>query len=155
MEGKKFYGFTNDAIFNYVMSDKDTCLQVLRAVLPEVSVLNNDVSEFSSVDTGKTNVIQLETSVKGKHILFDIEMYGKDRGHTENSRILQKRSNILENLALEKNYQVYQVFLCTFDPFDRGLIKYTFSQKICNEDDNVRYEDNYYAVFINSKGKRF
>ncbi len=46
---------------------------------------------------------------------------------------------------------VYVVFICTFDPFDRGLYRYTFENR-CAERDYFPLEDGAVRVFLSTKG---
>ena len=47
----------------------------------------------------------------------------------------------------------YVIFICTFDPFGKGLAKYTFNA-ICNEDHSLVLDDGVTRVFINTEGDR-
>ena len=42
------------------------------------------------------------------------------------------------------------IFICTFDPFDRDLPRYTF-QYICNEDKRLKLKDGSLRIFLNTK----
>lgn len=44
----------------------------------------------------------------------------------------------------------YVIFICTFDPFGRGLPIYTLETK-CNEIDLPEYKDGVYKIFFNKK----
>ena len=62
-----------------------------------------------------------------------------------------------ELLAKGKSYRYLKntiiIFICTFDPFGRGLAKYTFNA-ICNEDHSLVLDDGVTRVFINTEGDR-
>ncbi|MBR0328156.1 MAG: hypothetical protein IIX05_01225, partial [Selenomonadaceae bacterium] len=65
----------------------------------------------------------------------------------------------MDNNALKKGERYsqlrksYVIFICTFDPFGRGLAKYTFNA-ICNEDHSLVLDDGVTRVFINTEGDR-
>ena len=45
----------------------------------------------------------------------------------------------------------FVIFICTFDPFDRGRNLCTFENR-CNEDTTLSLEDETVKVFLNTKG---
>ena len=45
------------------------------------------------------------------------------------------------------------IFICTFDPFDMNLSKYTF-KNMCTENPDLYLEDDAYKIFINTHGDR-
>ena len=65
----------------------------------------------------------------------------------------------MDNGALKKDEPYsqlrnsYVIFICTFDPFGKGLAKYTFNA-ICNEDHSLVLDDGVTRVFINTEGDR-
>ena len=78
-------------------------------------------------------------------------------------QFLGKRSryyvSLMDNGALKKDEpyrqlrKSYVIFICTFDPFEKGLAKYTFNA-ICNEDHSLMLDDGVTRVFINTEGDR-
>lgn len=65
----------------------------------------------------------------------------------------------MDNGALKKDEpyshlrKSYVIFICTFDPFGKGLAKYTFNA-ICNEDHSLVLDDGVTRVFINTEGDK-
>ena len=45
------------------------------------------------------------------------------------------------------------IFICTFDLFKKGLLKYTFNSR-CNEDNDIVLEDGMTKVFVNASYSR-
>ena len=45
------------------------------------------------------------------------------------------------------------IFICTFDPFGRGLYEYTF-ESICKEDNSLTLNDGIKRIFFNTKGTK-
>ena len=92
-------------------------------------------------------------------VAYDIEMQ-MDNSYKE---FLGRRTryyvSTMDNNALKKGERYsqlrksYVIFICTFDPFGRGLAKYTFNA-ICNEDHSLVLDDGVTRVFINTEGDR-
>lgn len=49
--------------------------------------------------------------------------------------------------------QSYIIFICTFDPYDAGRAKYTFTN-LCNEDTTIGMHDAATKIVLNAKGDR-
>ena len=67
------------------------------------------------------------------------------------------RLNPLLNYVIIHMYTInennYVIFICTFDPFGKGLAKYTFNA-ICNEEHSLVLDDGVTRVSINTEGDR-
>lgn len=48
--------------------------------------------------------------------------------------------------------QSYVIFICPFDPYDKGLHKYEF-RNYCSQDKSLAMGDGRTAIFLNTKGK--
>lgn len=91
-----------------------------------------------------------------KGTVFNIEM------QVINNKNLAKRTRFyqsmidLNSLEKGKNYtelpQSLVIFICRFDPFGKGLCKYTFVNT-CKEDSTLTLGDGTAKLFFNSKGK--
>jgi predicted transposase/invertase (TIGR01784 family) len=46
----------------------------------------------------------------------------------------------------------YVIFICDFDPFEKGKYRYTFQNK-CNELQEFSVDDGIHTIFLNTKGK--
>ena len=66
---------------------------------------------------------------------------------------------MMDNDALKKGElysklrKSYIIFICLFDPFDKGWGKYTFNT-YCNEDKELQLDDGVTRVFINVNGDK-
>lgn len=86
--------------------------------------------------------------------IYNIEM------KVVNKKDLAKRSryyqgmidlNYIEKGEHYKNLRYsYVIFICTFDPFDKMLPKYTF-ENMCMEDKETYLKDGAYKIFFNTK----
>ncbi len=70
---------------------------------------------------------------------------GAGTGDSADMEIL-KKGTVYDKLKPE-----YIIFLCTFDPFDRGFFRYTFGN-ICYEDFTLSLGDETTKVFLNTRG---
>ena len=61
-----------------------------------------------------------------------------------------------ESLKTSGSYKdlpnIYVIFICTFDLFNKGRHIYTF-KNFCAEDKDIELNDGAYTVFLNTKGK--
>lgn len=123
----KWYGFTEDKVFGWVMDNKDFCKYVIQAVLPDLKI-----AEVMSIDTQKeinrpkdvSKDVRLDVLVKDTDgRLYDIEMQVANNGNLgERMRYYQSR---LDSFALEAGHsyndlkETYIIFLCDFDYFHK------------------------------------
>lgn len=93
------------------------------------------------------------TDGEGTH--YNVEMQGTDKGNLpKRSRFHQAEMDVLELhpgedfIDLEPNYVI---FICCFDPFGKGLYRYTFTNK-CSEN-GMELGDETAKVFVSTKGQ--
>lgn len=155
----KWYGFTEDKVFGWVMDNKDFCKYVIQAVLPDLKI-----AEVMSIDTQKeinrpkdvSKDVRLDVLVKDTDgRLYDIEMQVANNGNLgERIRYYQSR---LDSFALEAGHsyndlkETYIIFLCDFDYFHKKRMRYSFH---LYEDKNksIKLFNNAINVIINAKG---
>ncbi|MBD5316593.1 MAG: Rpn family recombination-promoting nuclease/putative transposase [Bacteroides sp.] len=159
----KFYGFTNDSVFGWVMEDKDFCKYVLQTILPELNIKDIDFinrqHDISTPDESKD--IRLDILVKDTDDrLYDVEMQVANH-HNLGERMRFYQSKI-DNHALRKGNgygaikESYVIFLCPFDPLDLDWFRYNFIlvEEKALKDLNIVKElhDKAHRIIINSKG---
>ena len=145
----------DDYIFAKVMRDKEICKAVIE------KLLNIKVKDLEYVEEQKeiniafdSKSVRLDVYVEDGDRIFDIEM------QTTNQRGLAKRSRYYQGMidlnTIEKgeNYKKlkdsYIIFICTFDPFRKGLAQYSFTN-CCLEDNDLQLEDGTMKIFFNTK----
>ena len=145
----------DDYIFAKVMRDKEICKAVIE------KLLNIKVKDLEYVEEQKeiniafdSKSVRLDVYVEDSDRIFDIEM------QTTNQRGLAKRSRYYQGMidlnTIEKgeNYKKlkdsYIIFICTFDPFRKGLAQYSFTN-CCLEDNDLQLEDGTMKIFFNTK----
>lgn len=90
--------------------------------------------------------------------IYNAEMQNKSK-NPERQKELPKRSRYYQALIdtdyfkAGKTYlhmpEIYIIFICTFDPFERGLPIYTLETK-CNEVNLTDYDDGVHKIFFNT-----
>ena len=153
-------GISNDFIFGKVMQDEELCAELLRRILPDVGIGSVEFPE-------KQKTISEGIDLRGVRLdiftrddfkrLFDVEMEGRRR------RCLSRRTrgyhiqigiNAMEREEM-KTYnnlpETWVIFICCFDPFDRGRHIYTFDS-LCREDPTLELGDGAHTVFLNACG---
>ena len=49
--------------------------------------------------------------------------------------------------------KTFVIFICNYDPFERGRIIYTF-ENVCREEPDLKFDDDTYKIVVNTKGTR-
>ena len=151
----------NNYMFRLVMEKNNLCKPLIERILGiRIKSLSYIEPEKSFEAQLRTKGIRLDLFVIDEDgVAYDIEM------QMDNSykKFLGKRSryyvSLMDNGALKKDEpyshlrKSYVIFICTFDPFGKGLAKYTFNA-ICNEDHSLVLDDGVTRVFINTEGDR-
>ncbi len=144
----------DDFMFSKVMEDKKICRMVLS------TLLGTDVGELHDINTQDT--IKLFYDGKGVRLdvriintmqnTFNAEMQRTNRFIPKRSRYYQSMMDIDILPPGNKNHydtlnNCYIIFICTFDPFNKGLHKYTFSNT-CHEISGLELNDGAYKLFF-------
>ena len=89
-----------------------------------------------------------------KGTAFDLEMQNyRERDLPKRARYYQSQidsEHLQQGTPYRELPDSYIVFLCTFDPFDRGYHKYEF-RELCIDDPSVELDSGESKVFINAK----
>ena len=151
----------NNFMFRLVMEKQELCKKLIECILDikikSISYMEHEKSFEANL---KSKGIRLDLFVIDEDgVAYDIEMQ-MDNSYKE---FLGRRTryyvSTMDNNALKKGERYsqlrksYVIFICTFDPFGRGLAKYTFNA-ICNEDHSLVLDDGVTRVFINTEGDR-
>ena len=151
----------NNFMFRLVMEKQELCKKLIECILgikiKSISYMEHEKSFEANL---KSKGIRLDLFVIDEDgVAYDIEMQ-MDNSYKE---FLGRRTryyvSTMDNNALKKGERYsqlrksYVIFICTFDPFSRGLAKYTFNA-ICNEDHSLVLDDGVTRVFINTEGDR-
>lgn len=146
----------NDFLFAKVMEDKKICMKLLETLL-QIKV--KDIAyleEEKAFDIEKdAKSVRLDVYVEGDDRVFDIEMQATEKKN------LPKRSRYYQGMidlnTIQKGddydelKESYVIFICTFDPFGKGMAQYTF-ENLCVEDKELGLKDGTRKIFFNAKG---
>lgn len=160
MQRETYFHFTKDAVFcTTLRRNKDLCMRLIEIIL------GIKVHDIEYIDSQKTidhdldsKGIRLDVYVEDDaHTVYDLEM------QTSVERELPKRSRYYQSMIdmglIEKGSlyedlrKSYVAFICTDDPFNRGLSVYRFVKR-CNEDSGLILGDETETVFLNAKGTK-
>ena len=145
--------FTDDFMFGTVMKNRTICEGVIERLLHikvgkiEYPSLQKTIAPFY-----ESKGIRLDVYVSDPDRVFDIEV------QTSIPPFLPKRTRYyqslmdVDNLLRGQSYaelkESYVIFICTQDPFGKGLPVYTF-RSVCGEDGSIFLDDKSYKVFYN------
>jgi hypothetical protein len=146
--------FTDDFMFGTIMKNKPVCKGVLERLLHikvgkiEYPSLQKTIAPFY-----ESKGIRLDVYVSEPSRVFDIEI------QTALSPELPKRTRYyqslmdIDNLLRGQSYaelkDSYVIFICTQDPFGKGIPVYTF-ENTCKENSALFLNDKSYKVFYNA-----
>ncbi|WP_462332278.1 Rpn family recombination-promoting nuclease/putative transposase [Schwartzia sp. (in: firmicutes)] len=152
---------SNNFMFRLVMEKPELCRQLLERVL------DVKISEISYPEAEKSLEAQLTS--KGVRLdiyvtladgtAMDVEMQASDSFKEALGKRTRYYQSLLDNDSLKKGdlysrlRKTYIIFICTFDPFEKNLAKYTFSSR-CHEDCELSLNDDVYKIFLNTHGDR-
>ena len=163
---EKRIAITDDYMFGYVMRQPGVCANVIKCLLPGVSIAKVKFADEADMvpDTQKTihgnigkHSVRLDVYLDDGKTVFNVEM------QTGNKSNLPKRvryySGRLDCDQLEKaqDYNklrpTYVIFICTFDPFGYGQYHYSF-ENVCDEVNDLKLGDESYKLFFNAAGHK-
>ncbi len=154
---KKFQdlNLSNAFLFAAAMEDEETCRFVLETVLGIPVGKVNVHTEHSLLYNADFRSIRLDVYAGSEtYVEYNCEMENRnDRNLAKRSRFHQAEMDVTLLQPGEDFSQlrpVYVIFICTFDPFGRGLFRYTFENR-CQET-GLPLEDGAVRVFLNTKG---
>lgn len=137
------------------MRDEEVCKKVLEVLLKFKISNIKYIEDEKTINIGyDAKSIRLDIYVEEDDKIYNIEM------QVANKEDLGKRSRYYQGMidlnSIEKGEyykslkESYVIFICTFDPFEKGLPKYTF-ENICKEDSSLLLKDGAYKIFFNTK----
>ena len=148
----------DDFMFGKVMEDKELCREVLECLL------DRPVGELEDVQTER----QFRYTTDGKPVRLDV--YTRDQNHVYDAEMQNLNHQAVEKLELPRRSRFYQsamdmdhldkgksyrelpegkvLFICTFDPFGLGYVKYSFQNR-CEENKELCLRDGTEKVFYN------
>lgn len=149
----------DDFLFREVMKDEKPVTQLLERILDLKGKIRKIVylQEEKTIGGGYfSKGVRLDVYVQDEALdIYEVEMQQSP------SRVLPKRcrkyQTSMDQIALKKGQSYdklgkqYIIFICTFDPYDKGLWKYTFSN-LCHENPCLELGDQTMKIFLNTRG---
>ena len=152
----------NDAMFAEVMRRKDLCIGLLETIFEGRRIrdivyedgLSPEAQKYIAFNPGNKS-IRLDVYFEDGDTVYDIEIQKADKGNLpKRTRMYSSMmdANMLDKgLEYEELKDSYVIFICMFDPFEKGLARYTF-RSICEEDGGLPLGDGRCIMFLNTKG---
>lgn len=149
-------------MFGKITMDKTNCQIILSSLLNEEIHLDDDpIREKFIQIKSESKFIRLDLFAKDTQSqVYNAEMQNLSKNSEKQSE-LPKRSRYYQSLIDAElldsgiHYRFlntsYVIFICTFDPFDEGLYRYTF-QNHCDEIPELTLGDECIKIFYNTKG---
>ncbi|MFI3202316.1 MAG: Rpn family recombination-promoting nuclease/putative transposase [Eubacteriales bacterium] len=150
-------GIEDDFLFGKVMKNLELCRELLEIIL-DIKIARieypNIQKTIKPLYQGKG--IRLDVYVADEeHTVYNIEMQTYDSyelpQRTRYYQGIMDMESLQQGAEYEKLNQSYIIFICTFDLFRQGRVRYTFEQR-CVEDTKIRLEDGATKIFLNTKG---
>ena len=152
--------FTDDFMFCKILAgDMELCKEVLELILGikirQVELVQSQVPIEEKYDArGNRLDVYVEDAA---NTVYDIEM------QTTQQADLPKRTRYYQGMIdlnliskgahFKELKKAYVIFICAFDPYDRGLPIYTF-ENTCKEDPGLKLGDDTVKVMLNAGGRR-
>ena len=163
MSNRKQYSeltFTDDFMFCKILAGnmklcKELLELILRIKIRRVELIQPQLPIEKKYDS---RGILLDVYVEdADNTIYDIEM------QTTPQTDLPKRTRYYQGMIdlnlisrgahFKELKKAYVIFICAFDPYDRGLPIYTF-ENMCKEDTSLKLGDDTVKVMLNAGGKR-
>ncbi|MBE5940360.1 MAG: Rpn family recombination-promoting nuclease/putative transposase [Lachnospiraceae bacterium] len=154
---KKFNDLNlNDSfLFAAFFENPDNCKMMLEILMEqEISDLSVK-SEHNLLVSSDVKCIRLDIYATDElHVNYNIEAQNQKRNDlVKRSRFYQGEMDVASlkpGEGYNKLEKSYVIFICTFDPFEKGLFKYTF-EETCKEN-GMPLGDETAKIFFNTKG---
>ena len=152
----------NDAMFAEVMRRKDLCIGLLETIF-EGRRIRDIVYEDGLSPEAQKNIafnpdnksIRLDVYFEDGDTVYDIEIQKADKGNlpkrTRMNSSMMDANMLDKGLEYEELKDSYVIFICMFDPFEKGLARYTF-RSICEGAEGLPLGDGRCIMFLNTKG---
>ena len=141
-------------MFITVFSDPELCRELLERVLDK-DILRVEIiqSERTLVPEISSKGIRMDVYLNDEAgTVYDVEMQNAEKGGLERRSRYYLSANDLDCIDRGEDYREmrdsYVIFICCFDPFRRGLVRYTITPH-CREDD-VEMIDGATRLFVNA-----
>lgn len=155
---KKFKDLNLNSAFLFAAAanDAETCQLLLELILGKKIPKVNVKTEHNILLSTEAKCVRLDVNARSEYeVNYNIEAQnGNEHNIVRRSRFYQAQMDVAE-LKPGDDYnklpESFVIFICTFDPFGRGLYRYTFFERC--EEDGEPLGDGTCKIFLNTKGK--
>ncbi|MDO4556400.1 MAG: Rpn family recombination-promoting nuclease/putative transposase [Lachnospiraceae bacterium] len=155
---KKFQdlNLNNAYLFAAALGDEETCHLVLELILGRPIGKLSVTAEKLLLYSSDFRCVRLDIFAKDDmEVNYNLEMQNQQKGNLPKRSRYHQAEMDATSLKPGKDFNDLKpsviVFICSFDPFEDGLYRYSF-EKRCIEN-NMRLEDETAIIFLNTKGK--
>lgn len=145
----------NAFLFAAALQDSETCRIILEIILGKDIPALRVHTEHCLLYSSDFRSIRLDVYARDEvEISYNLEMQNGEKAELpKRSRFHQAEMDVASlkpGDSFRDMKPCYVIFICTFDPFDRGLYRYTFENR-CREAD-FSLGDEACRIFLNTKG---
>lgn len=150
-------GITNDFIFYKVMQDKELLEELVRIILPDIEFNDLNITAQKPIEIGKdVHGVRFDIfATSNDGTVIEIEMQVLSQGNLP--RRLRYYGSMVDSELLDKGVvysklkDCYVIAICPFDYYNKGLHKYTFTNR-CHEADDLEMGDGTTKIVLNAVG---
>ena len=146
---------TDDFIFSRVMRNKKLCRTLLEMILKvKVGRIKFLTSHHTIRVEPNTKGIIMDVYLKDENKVINVEMQTSNKGDLPRRARYYQAAADIDTTPKGSEYkdlkQNYVVFICTFDPFHKGMPIYNFQNYCINYDEPIPLEDGTEKIFLNT-----
>ncbi|MBD5534109.1 MAG: Rpn family recombination-promoting nuclease/putative transposase [Lachnospiraceae bacterium] len=146
---------SNAFLFAAALEDEETCRLVLECILGTPVGKVKVKAERNILFSSDFRCVRLDVFASGEwNVDYNLEMQNTDEKNLPQRSRYHQAEMDLSSLKPGQDFKELKpsviVFICSFDPFGRGLYRYTFEPR-CLEAD-FPLEDGTRRIFLNTKG---
>lgn len=152
--------FTDEGVFQEVMKNEKICKGVVETILgKKIAKIEYLTDPEELVFFPEQRHIKLEVLLEGKDKTINVEL--KNINHKDFallSRSYQAATDydaLLSGVHFTEFKENYLIFICGFDPFGKGLPKYTFMNMCLAYNPAIRMNDGVKKIFLNTTATDF
>lgn len=142
-------------LFASALQDEETCRLILEIILGEPVGKVHVHTEHGIFFSPDLRSVRLDVYATDElQVGYNVEMQKKDRGNLpQRSRFYQAQMDVGALKPGEDFTELkpsFVIFICTFDPFDRDLYRYTFEERCLER--GFALKDGTRKIFLSTKG---
>ncbi len=150
----------DDFMFGKIMQNEQNCIDMLeRLTGNKIESVKSSINQKSIRITNDSKGVRYDVYVEdGNTNIYDTEMQQNKQDTEELSKRIRFYQGMVDLNLLESGGEYselknsYIIFICTFDPFGKGLYCYEF-KNICKDDAELSLLDGRKILIYNTKGK--